>query len=101
MKFRHLLLVFLFSLSIDAVSSERDELVQAKNLLDQLELTLIKAKTQVSNEISQRYFFDYQKIHSDIQKIRSGIDSYLVIERSQPRKVEDILGQYRAENKDE
>lgn len=99
MKLHLSLLLFLMCVSIDAISSERDELGQVQKLLNQIEVTLIKAKTQASTESSERYFFDYQKLHSDIQKIRTGIESYLIPERSQPRKVEKIQGQYRLENK--
>jgi len=45
-----------------------------------------------------RYYFDYERLHKDIERIRQGVHDYLVPKRAQPRDPLELLGQYRQTN---
>lgn len=51
----------------------------------------------LTSQPSARYYFDYKRLHQDLQRIRSGIEGYLTPERAQPRDPVQLLGNYRDE----
>ena len=61
--------------------------------LDMIERTAAESRLR-SDEPGNRYHFDYLRLHSDIQRIRSGIHDYLTPQRAQPRDPIEITGHY-------
>ncbi|CAK7008610.1 RAQPRD family integrative conjugative element protein [Saezia sanguinis] len=52
----------------------------------------------LSQHQDSRYHFDYQRLHEDIQRIRSGIHDYLRPQRAQPRDPVEISAHYITEH---
>ncbi|EET6913181.1 conjugal transfer protein [Escherichia coli] len=75
--------------------TEREELTLSLSQLTQIEASLHRAQQSAST--SERYYFDYPRIHSDITTLRSGIEHYLTPARAQPRDTTTLFGQYREE----
>lgn len=46
---------------------------------------------------SERYFFDYPRLHQDLQRMRQGVQGYLSPSRAQPRDPAELSGAYRTE----
>lgn len=42
-----------------------------------------------------RYYFDYQRLHLDIQRVRQGVQDYLSPPRAQPRDAMELIADYR------
>ncbi|MBG58784.1 MAG: raqprd family integrative conjugative element protein [Porticoccus sp.] len=47
---------------------------------------------------SNRYYFDYERLHKDIERVRQGVRDYLAPKRAQPRDPLELLGQFRQTN---
>ncbi|ECA5089504.1 conjugal transfer protein [Salmonella enterica subsp. enterica serovar Menston] len=77
--------------------TEREELILSLNQLTQIEASLNRAQQSAGIGISERYYFDYLRIHGDIATLRSGIEHYLTPTRAQPRDTAALVGQYREE----
>lgn len=77
--------------------TEREELSLSLNQLRQIEASLHRAQQSARTGVNERYYFDYQRIHSDITTMRSGIEHYLTPTRAQPRDTATLVGQYREE----
>ena len=77
--------------------TEREELTLSLNQLTQIEASLHRAQQSARTSTSDRYYFDYPRIHSDITTLRSGIENYLTPARAQPRDTAMLVGQYREE----
>ncbi|WP_174706124.1 RAQPRD family integrative conjugative element protein [Pseudomonas sp. PIC25] len=80
----------------DAVAvsaSEHANLAVMIRQLNALEDTA-RRSAQVAEEPGQRYFFDYQRLASDIQRVRQGIQDYLTPSRAQPRDPTELTGHY-------
>ncbi|EFV2049866.1 conjugal transfer protein [Salmonella enterica] len=77
--------------------TEREELTLSLNQLSQIEASLHRAQQSARTGINERYYFDYQRIHSDITTLRSGIENYLTPARAQPRDTATLVGQYSEE----
>lgn len=76
-----------------ATASERANIEVMIRQLNALEDTA-RRSTQVAEEPGQRYFFDYQRLASDIQRIRQGLQDYLTPSRAQPRDPVELMGDY-------
>ncbi len=48
----------------------------------------------VASEPGQRYYFDYERLAGDIQRVRQGLQEYLTPSRAQPRDPADLAGKY-------
>lgn len=92
-----LILLFGGSSAFAAPLTEREELTLSLNQLTQIEASLHRAQQSARTSTSDRYYFDYPRIHSDITTLRSGIENYLTPARAQPRDTATLLGQYREE----
>ncbi|ECC9538543.1 conjugal transfer protein [Salmonella enterica subsp. salamae] len=77
--------------------TEREELTLSLNQLSQIEASLNRAQQSARTSVSERYYFDYLRIHGDIATLRSGIEHYLTPTRAQPRDTAALVGQYREE----
>ncbi|EMB2829840.1 RAQPRD family integrative conjugative element protein [Stenotrophomonas maltophilia] len=75
---------------------ERAQLAAVLRQLDALERHADSSAT-LSHSIAARYHFDYLRLREDIQRIRSGVQSYLTPQRAQPRDPAPMLGEYIGE----
>lgn len=79
--------------AVAATASERANIEVMIRQLNALEDTA-RRSAQVAEEPGQRYFFDYQRLASDIQRIRQGLQDYLTPSRAQPRDPAELTGDY-------
>lgn len=79
--------------ALAASASEQTNLEVVLRQLNALEETA-RRSAQIANEPGQRYFFDYQRLAADIQRIRGGVQGYLTPSRAQPRDPAELSGQY-------
>lgn len=89
-------LLFFFLTSI-VQASELDELATTQRLLDQVQLSLDRARTvaaQSDPNNRRRYLFDYKKANEDLNTMRAGIDRYTQPSRAQPLDYGKVSGDY-------
>ena len=79
--------------AVAATASEQANLEVMIRQLNALEDTA-RRSAQVAEEPGQRYFFDYQRLVSDIQRVRRGLQDYLTPSRAQPRDPAELRGNY-------
>lgn len=48
----------------------------------------------IASEPGQRYYFDYERLAGDIQRVRHGLQEYLAPSRAQPRDPAELTGKY-------
>jgi RAQPRD family integrative conjugative element protein len=89
--------LFITNSALAAPLTEREELALTLNQLTQIEASLNRARDSARTGINERYYFDYPRIHSDITRLRSGIEHYLTPARAQPRDTATLVGQYSEE----
>ncbi len=53
-----------------------------------------RRSAHVADEPGQRYYFDYERLAGDIQRIRQGLQDYLTPSRAQPRDPAELTGNY-------
>lgn len=98
-RFLPLALAFLVGFSLVATEAEASSASEQANLevmirqLNALEDTA-RRSAQVADEPGQRYFFDYERLATDIQRIRQGLQGYLTPSRAQPRDPVELTGEY-------
>ncbi|WP_312664648.1 RAQPRD family integrative conjugative element protein [Pantoea sp. CTOTU49201] len=76
---------------------ELDELAATQRLLDQVQLSLDRARTaaaQSDPNNRRRYLFDYKKANEDLNTMRTGIDRYKQPSRAQPLDYGKVSGDY-------
>ncbi|QMR55629.1 hypothetical protein EGK38_019990 [Enterobacter hormaechei] len=84
-------------LSTTALASELDELATTQRLLDQVQLSLDRARSvaaQSDPNNRRRYLFDYKKANEDLNTMRAGIDRYTQPSRAQPLDYGKVSGDY-------
>lgn len=89
-------LLFFFLTSI-VQASELDELATTQRLLDQVQLSLDRARTvaaQSDPKNRRRYLFDYKKANEDLNTMRAGIERYTQPSRAQPLDYGKVSGDY-------
>ena len=77
----------------DAV--ERQQLALLLRQLDMLDRTAARGVSVDLPKASNH--FDYERLHDDIERVRSGIRDYLSPQRAQPRDLTQVTGSYRRE----
>lgn len=84
---------------VSALTDPAIERVQLATVLRQLDALERHADSSaaLSHSIAARYHFDYLRLREDIQRIRSGVQSYLTPQRAQPRDPAPVLGEYIGE----
>lgn len=95
LKVSKVLLIGFVSVSVNA--SELDELATTQRLLDQVQLSLDRARTvaaQSDPNNRRRYLFDYKKANEDLNTMRAGIDRYTQPSRAQPLDYSKVSGDY-------
>lgn len=89
----------LLNVQVHAQPAGFDEHAQLAMFVRQLDtLERIAGQSQMLSHQRSRYHFDYQQLHEDMQRIRSGIRDYLTPQRAQPRDPVEITGQYITEH---
>lgn len=94
------LLLSLGSLGISAQAGaagsipEQERLTIALRQLDSIERLVATQAEQPLNERA-RYYFDYARLNTDLERIRVGIHGYLSPSRAQPRDASQLFGDYR------
>lgn len=80
----------------DAVAANASEHANLEVMIRQLNALEDTARrsARVAEEPGQRYFFDYQRLASDIQRVRQGLQDYLTPSRAQPRDPAELTGNY-------
>ena len=76
-----------------ADNAEHAQLTLLVRQLDMLERSASQGE-MLSHAPTDRYHFDYQRLHRDIQHVRTGIQDYLTPRRAQPRDPIEITGHY-------
>jgi RAQPRD family integrative conjugative element protein len=76
--------------------TEETHLAALIRQLDTLE-RLAQQSAEQSVTHNSRYHFDYARLHTDIARIRAGIEDYLSPIRAQPRDPQSLGEQYRAD----
>jgi RAQPRD family integrative conjugative element protein len=73
------------------------ENAQLAALIRQLDMIdrLAEHSAVLPRQDGSRYYFDYERLHKDIEHVRQGVRDYLVPERAQPRDPVELLGHYR------
>ena len=95
------LLAILLSLNAAlAFAQESQEQLRLAAMLRQLELVQHMADEAASrpDNAPSRYTFDYQRLSTDLERVRHGIHDYLTPKRAQPRDPVELLGDYRQQN---
>lgn len=76
----------------------RQELTAALRHIDALKRLVNKSAVTAPQLPDARYYFDYSRLLSDLERINTGIQNYLVPSRAQPRDLSEIHGTYRQES---
>ena len=74
-------------------ASERERLAALArqfNLIDRL----AEHAANTAPQERARYHFDYVRLHADLQRVRAGLQDYLVPRRAQPRDPVPLAGDY-------
>lgn len=77
-----------------------EEQIQLTAMLRQVELMqdTIRSFDKSINPRS-RYYFDYQRLNTDLERVRAGIHDYLTPKRAQPRDPVQLHGNYQQETR--
>lgn len=101
---RHLLCLALVGslLFVSAVAQAADDAIERERLaalLRQVELTDYLAEQTFASlpPHRARYYFDYARLREDMQRVKAGIQDYLIPQRAQPRDASLLVGEYRSE----
>ena len=79
--------------SADDASAEHEQLAALARQLDLIDrLTEHAAKTAPQDRA--RYHFDYARLRADLNRVRAGLQDYLVPQRAQPRDPVPMAGDY-------
>jgi RAQPRD family integrative conjugative element protein len=96
-KNNRLLISLILIIPLLSRASELDELATTQRLLDQVQLSLDRARTvaaQSDPNNRRRYLFDYKKANEDLNTMRAGIDRYTQPSRAQPLDYGKVSGDY-------
>lgn len=74
-------------------TAEREHLAA---LIRQLQLMQQMTEQHVADypQNRSRYYFDFKRLNTDLKRIESGINDYLIPKRAQPRDLSEISGYY-------
>ena len=74
-------------------SAEHEQLAALARQLDLIDRLAEHAASTAPQERA-RYHFDYARLRADLQRIRAGVQDYLVPQRAQPRDPVPLTGDY-------
>jgi len=92
-----LLAMVLSSAALAEAAHQRQELAAALRQLDGLERLVRHSEANMPVIAGERYHFDYPRLLADLAQVRTGIQTYLVPSRAQPRDLSEVSGDYRRE----
>lgn len=72
---------------------EREQLAALARQLNLIDRLADHAANTAPQERA-RYHFDYARLHADLQRVRAGLQDYLVPQRAQPRDPVPLVGDY-------
>ncbi|CAM2934459.1 integrative conjugative element protein, RAQPRD family [Pseudomonas gessardii] len=78
-------------------ATEHSNLAVMIRQLNALEATAQQSAQLAVEPSNNRFFLDYQRLASDIERIRLGLENYLTPNRAQPRDTVEISGGYTLE----
>ena len=81
------------AVAADGVAMEREQLTALARQLDLIDRLAEHAANTAPQERA-RYHFDYVRLHADLQRVRAGLQDYLVPQRAQPRDPAPLAGDY-------
>lgn len=79
--------------------TKRDQLAALTRQLDLVDRLAEQAATLAPSDRA-RYHFDYSRLRGDIQRVRTGVQDYLVPQRAQPRDPLPLMGDYTRSDAD-
>ncbi len=77
----------------DGLASEREQLAALARQLDLIDRLAEHAANTAPQERA-RYHFDYARLRADLNRVRAGLQDYLVPQRAQPRDPVPLAGDY-------
>ena len=81
------------AVAADGLASEREHLAALARQLNLIDRLAEHAANTAPQERA-RYHFDYARLHADLQRVRAGLQDYLVPQRAQPRDPVPLAGDY-------
>ena len=81
------------AVAADGLASEREQLAALARQLNLIDRLAEHAANTAPQERT-RYHFDYGRLHADLQRVRAGLQDYLVPRRAQPRDPVPLAGDY-------
>ena len=81
------------AVAADGVAMEREQLAALARQLDLID-RLAEHAAHTAPQERTRYHFDYARLRADLQRIRAGVQDYLVPQRAQPRDPVPLTGDY-------
>lgn len=88
------------AVAADGPASEREQLAALARQLNLIDRLAEHAANTAPQERA-RYHFDYVRLRADLQRVRAGLQDYLVPRRAQPRDPSELAGDYRTERASE
>lgn len=89
-----LLAIILLIASSVSYADEKTQLTAIVRQLDLIQTMLAQTQANTSPTTS-RYHFDYQRLNTDLARVRTGINDYLTPKRAQPRDAIELWGDYQ------
>lgn len=74
-------------------TAEHEQLAALARQLDLID-RLAEHATSTAPQARARYHFDYARLRADLQRVRTGLQDYLVPQRAQPRDPVPLAGDY-------
>ena len=81
------------AVAAEGLASEREQLAALARQLNLIDRLAEHAANTAPQERA-RYHFDYVRLHADLQRVRAGLQDYLVPQRAQPRDPFPLAGDY-------
>jgi len=81
------------AVAADGLASEREQLAALARQLKLID-RLAEHAANTAPQDRARYYFDYARLHVDLQRVRAGLQDYLVPQRAQPRDPFPLAGDY-------
>ena len=86
------------SASAGDATAEHEQLAALARQLDLIDRLAEHAANTAPQERA-RYHFDYGRLHADLERVRAGLQDYLVPQRAQPRDPVPLAGDYVRRNR--
>jgi len=72
---------------------QREQLAALARQLDLID-RLAEHAAHTAPQTRERYHFDYARLRADLQRVRTGVQDFLVPQRAQPRDPAPLTGDY-------